>query len=577
MMDAQRLVWPGYGGSRQKVYLIRLDPKGTPGATGLRHWLADGLLPVQAFKRLLVFWQQTGSLSSKVSEPACPRHPRLSEPSEPKQPDYHVDIGLTFEGLKQLKLPASLLDVVRTKAPAFSQGALLRAGQFLGDAGTSDPCTWKPPYLGVGSKAIHALLFVHPVRNAGTDAAFTDFETEVARAMVMPVADQTAVLVRDWIETSVDLGGDGPFQIHFGMRDGISTPTFFGLDLPKHPTDGQLHAQDQPPYALGEFLLGYPREDGSNTWRVPNASLPPSANALPSPRSRQITYGEFFSNATFGAFRKMRQDVDEFDRYLTRTAETWGPLPSWSMPHLDYVKAWLKAKMLGRWPNGDRILPNELAPNPIRLTKEQLARLNPAAKTAPDNRFNFGDDMEGLGCPFGAHIRRMNPRGDPVVPFLRRPLVRRGVPYGTVEGSEEKGLLGLFLCASLEEQFEHLLGNWANHNPMGPPLRSPGKDPLIGNHEATRDDLDIPLPAPLTAGNSPPKPVRFDQAFINTRGTSYALFLSVSSLLGIAHGYPLRRHPCEPIGTGADDTVHPGCDAGQDGGCCDACNHSEKP
>lgn len=138
------------------------------------------------------------------------------------------------------------------------------------------------------------------------------------------------------------------------------------------------------------------------------------------------------------------------------------------------------------------------------------------------NDFDFTDDREGHGCPFGAHIRRMNPRKDPVTPFIHRPLLRRGVPYGTVDATD-KGILGLFLCASLEEQFEHLLGSWADNNPVGMPFESSGKDPIIGNHEHS-DKFEVPVPdaAALRLGNM--------HAFVKTIGTSYLFFPSLRTL-----------------------------------------------
>ena len=59
----------------------------------------------------------------------------------------------------------------------------------------------------------------------------------------------------------------------------------------------------------------------------------------------------------------------------------------------------------------------------------------------------------------------MNPRKDPIVPLSKRPLIRRGMPYGPKfdqEPDAPRGLLGLFFCASLEDQFEHLLIEWGS-------------------------------------------------------------------------------------------------------------------
>ncbi|MFO1268729.1 MAG: hypothetical protein U1F67_19375 [Rubrivivax sp.] len=56
----------------------------------------------------------------------------------------------------------------------------------------------------------------------------------------------------------------------------------------------------------------------------------------------------------------------------------------------------------------------------------------PEANDPVTNNFTFGKDNDphGFGCPFASHIRRTNPRQDPLAPSRRRPLFRRGIPYG---------------------------------------------------------------------------------------------------------------------------------------------------
>jgi hypothetical protein len=134
----------------------------------------------------------------------------------------------------------------------------------------------------------------------------------------------------------------------------------------------------------------------------------------------------------------------------------------------------------------------------------------------------------------------MNPRDDPVVPILRRPLLRRGAPYGqkydpkkedpNQANSIDRGLLGLFFCSSIEEQFEHVLGNWSNNNPMGLPYTESGKDPLVGNQDCIGNAFEIPR-------KTEPRLVLKDlPAFVETRGTCYAFFPSLEALKKIAAG-----------------------------------------
>jgi hypothetical protein len=128
----------------------------------------------------------------------------------------------------------------------------------------------------------------------------------------------------------------------------------------------------------------------------------------------------------------------------------------------------------------------------------------------------------------------MNPRADRIVPFRRRPLARRGMPYGPIydrdeHGEPERGLLGLFFCASLEDQFEHLVSEWGDSNPMGPANRGTAKDPLMGGHENTRALFDVPMPdeALRQVGQFTP--------FVRTRGTLYAFFPGLKALRMIAN------------------------------------------
>ena len=108
------------------------------------------------------------------------------------------------------------------------------------------------------------------------------------------------------------------------------------------------------------------------------------------------------------------------------------------------------------------------------------------------------------------------------------------MPYGPVYGKgtehDERGLMGLFFCASLEDQFEHLLAEWSDANPMGVPNRGTAKDPFIGQHDDPRAVFDIPIP-----GQKLPQLEGF-KPFVRTRGTLYAFFPSLVALRLLATG-----------------------------------------
>ena len=67
----------------------------------------------------------------------------------------------------------------------------------------------------------------------------------------------------------------------------------------------------------------------------------------------------------------------------------------------------------------------------------------------------FFNDRDGMRCPVGAHIRRLNPRSATVMgrPHSRR-IIRRGMPYGPAfhpakPDDVERALVGMFIFADL--------------------------------------------------------------------------------------------------------------------------------
>ena len=399
----------------------------------------------------------------------------------------------------------------------------------MGDSGPNDATRWDRRYQHDNT---HAILIVHARNEYQGAVGFADFELRVLETL--GIANDPLTYVKRskyWVEQSNFL--DDPQEIHFGMLDGISSPQFIAPPLDGQSKDGEANRLTVNDHCLGELLLGYERNDQSNSWQVPGAFSQPTTISGPSRDPVRLAYGEFFRNGTFGALRKMYQDVREFDKYLNQAAETIR-----GNRDLEFTIGWLKAKMLGRWPNGTPV--GELLENTDDLSRksEQKARIESKRTSGVglDNGFIYAKDRDGYKCPFGAHIRRMNPRDDPVVPRLRRPLLRRGVPYGEkyLESKEnakvDRGLLGLFFCANLEEQFEHLLGNWADNNPMGMPFARRGKDPLIGNRDSIGNLFEIPM------RGSGPQLLTGLGRFVITRGTCYAFFPSVSALVLIAEG-----------------------------------------
>lgn len=216
---------------------------------------------------------------------------------------------------------------------------------------------------------------------------------------------------------------------HFGFRDGVSQPDVLG--------DGT-----QIGIAAGHFVFGYPRR----------ANSPPPQFAQD---PRNVT-----DNGSLLVFRRLAQDVGEFRSFCK--AERDRLQQSWP----DLSEEWLAALIVGRWPSG--------APShPI------FGHDPGVVNDTPDNSFDFFSDDKGLACPFGAHIRKVNPRkGSSDVVDVPR-LLRRGIPFGPpydIDPQRERGLLFLAYHSSIQRGFEFISSMWMNSDDRP----GPGDDVLIG-------------------------------------------------------------------------------------------------
>ena len=162
--------------------------------------------------------------------------------------------------------------------------------------------------------------------------------------------------------------------------------------------------------------------------------------------------------------------------------------------------------MIGRWRNGISLA---VSPTKPYLTNAvSTAELNDFDYVPTADHPQMPDDSRGLRCPIGSHVRRANPRSGEVLGHMGQTirLIRRGMPYGPphVRGDgKERGMLGLFLCASLKSQFEFIMRNWINDGLFARGLDPSEQDPMMSR-------------------------------FVKTRGAAYLFFPSVSALRLIA-------------------------------------------
>jgi Dyp-type peroxidase family len=228
--------------------------------------------------------------------------------------------------------------------------------------------------------------------------------------------------------------------------------------------------------APGEFLLGYSNEfdELPASPLVPNEH-DPAQRLAPHRTHRELR--DLGRDGSYFVLRQLAQDVHGF----------WAALVAQTTTAAE--RDLLAAKMVGRWPSG---APLVLSPD----------RDRPELATA--DTFGYAsEDPAGLRCPFGAHIRRANPRDWRVAPEARRAtaisnqhrLIRRSRPYGPpLAGSFspddvlragddgiQRGLLFSCFAVDLARQYELIQEAWLNDSSFFR-LRDQC-DPLLGSAE----------------------------------------------------------------------------------------------
>jgi Dyp-type peroxidase family len=205
---------------------------------------------------------------------------------------------------------------------------------------------------------------------------------------------------------------------HFGYEDGISQPSFLKTDKKSGPK-----SKDVQPLRI--------------------VLLPDKGT------DKKDCYGSFV------VFRKLEQNVKEFQKQRKKLSDI---LFEGTNPKLAGAMA------MGRFENG----------TPVTLYDEEMDGLT------DKNDFDYSDDSSDIPkCPYHAHIRITNPRGNSVR------IVRRGITYDefgrtsdlTDEPEHGVGLYFISYQASITNQFERIQ-KWAAGGPILDRWR--GIDPIAG-------------------------------------------------------------------------------------------------
>ena len=407
------------------------------------------------------------------------------------KPRSCVNFGVTHAGLAALGAPPATLDSFPRE---FADGMASR-NVMIGDTGPSHPSLWKEEWR--DGARVHVVISVHA--DEARDRA------EVADRIVRArgAFRQLAALDGETFPDGV---------VHFGYKDGISQPQFYGVHGPDTRRD------DQPLVELGGILLGYPTPIENVRWRVPA----PAALGL---------------NGSFNAFRVLEQQVEAFEDFLTECANALianplseallpqGAETGWNPPMTRHaaLRELMAAKIIGRWRNGAPLELSPTTPTP-----------NPPIGDKGLNNFGYSNDPDGRRCPIGSHLRRSNPRDAKTVQrnsnHARR-IVRRGIPYGPPYDPDrpvkaERGLLGSFMCASLTAQFEALMYDWTNLGLIDPRITGTN-DPMLGNNDPLFSRFSFPAGAEDVA-------FRGFTRFVHTRGGAYLFQPGVTAIRHLA-------------------------------------------
>jgi deferrochelatase/peroxidase EfeB len=412
--------------------------------------------------------------------------PQITSAEEPAfGAQYYLQVGITWPGLIALELRDRVPKFSFKSFPAFVEGAAKRA-EVLGEVGRSAAENW---IAGFGKGEDHVIVTLY-AKNVEV--------LELWSTRLCTILSEGGAFRELWRGDGAALtemvnGVPVPTsKVHFGYTDGIADPTIEGGPEGNIPD----HQQACEPWL---FVL---LEEAENYY-VPD---PP----------------ELGRNGSFGVFSIMQQDVVGFESFL--------------QSHKDKIDPeLLAAKICGRWRNG---VPLELSPDtdspPGGIKLDQLNNFDYVNK-------DWSGDPQGVRCPIGAHIRRVNPRGQPIKgqgvaggSNNNHRLIRRGMPYGpayvsgTPEDGIERGILGYIINSSIENQFEFVMREWLNgYEFVGASRLNPKSEDVMVSRKSDQAQSIFEIPQP---DGLPPLRITGFSSFVTTRASAYCFLPSITAL-----------------------------------------------
>lgn len=389
-------------------------------------------------------------------------------------PDSALVVGFTATGLRKIGLASAL----ETFPTAFQHGMSAPwRSRALGDTDANSPDNW---LWGGPHCEVDAIVLLYARSKDRLDE-----NVERHRALL----DQYGHTPIREIKLSELPAGSEPLREPFGFIDGISQPIIRGTRRWETQQRSAIHGVEP-----GELILGCTDNLGF---------------IAPTPHwKKSFDVGR---NGTYLVARQLEQSKDRFDAYLDQVAAQVAMDPRSPSTDPVWLREWIEAKIVGRWrEDGTSLVRYPTAPGTRTLITDE-----------PDNDFLFGaEDPDGLRCPLGAHIRRLNPREsfDPASQVQlditnRHRILRVGRKYDPHRDLEKPGLLFLCVNSDFERQFEFLQQTWA----LGRDFHS------LGNESDFMLDHQRPAGAPAHGIPTPYGLIRIARMsdFVLVRGGGY--------------------------------------------------------
>jgi Dyp-type peroxidase family len=459
-----------------------------------------------------------------------------------------ASLGFTWTGLQKLGLSS---DALATFSAPFREGMyqedrLRRLGDRVYDVwqGTvipggprwsaniparkeKSPQAWERVTADIGSPpeederevitpmTVHALLLLYDKD--------VDSVRDWARTVEQALAPHGVKIVhRLPLDLRLDENGIG--REHFGFADGLSQPVPYDEKSGQETANDSVILTDGKPATrdawhgvpLGEILLGH---TNAHHEKAPGPMVPDDDRSRASGLTADGAPEGFRNLGLDGSYmvvRELQQRVAAFWKSL----ETGAARIRAHDPSATHVTAdWLAERVIGRNIDGHLLCPGGL------LAADEYIQ--------PENAFGFKKtDPEGMGCPFGAHVRRGNPR-DGLAKDLasaqtlldaanNHRILRRGRKYGTTltdryqDDDAERGLLFICLNSDIARQFEFVQQTW-----------------LLNRNFATLFDETDPLLGPkgrFTIHERPLRRIVEVETFIQSAGGEYFFLPSIPAL-----------------------------------------------